>query len=254
MHKIIDTVLFAELFNDMRLNSTDALVWLKLYRHRVNTISGHLRTINFARETFRRSVRKLTELGWAYTVESANSRSLLVVPSIPPSAENLMIRELERVRNEIAFVGEWLMKCILDLVVDDHDFRDNARPAWLVSGDGSGRFELDRWYRSAKVAFEFQGSQHYQPDTSLHAGINEFQQQQWRDNLKAGICARQGIRYVEIPANELGVDFMLAKLTGLLPLRPIQTDRPLIKAIANMCLSYVNVVNREERRRQTKGN
>ena len=181
MHKIIHNVVVKELFNDVRLNTTHMVVWLHLYRHRVSTLAEHLRATNFARETFRRSVHKLISLDWAYTVQIRQPPISLIVPTVPRDVEVLMIQELERTKNEVAFVGEWLMKCILDIIVDDHDFRDNARPNWLVSGGGSGRFELDRWYRSAKVACDFHGSQHYSPGSTLHDGINEFQLQQWRD-------------------------------------------------------------------------
>lgn len=250
MHKIINNVAIKELFVDVRLNTTDVVVWLHLYRNRVNILAEHLRATNLARETFRRSVQKLISFDWAYAVQTDNPRSSLIVPSVPPDVEKLMIHALERTKNEVAFVGEWLMKCILDIIVDDHDFRDNARPNWLVSGGGSGRFELDRWYRSAKVACDFHGSQHYSPGSTLHDGINEFQLQQWRDNVKAGICVRNGVKYVEISAKELSFDSIIEKLYGILPLRPIRMDRPLIQMISNMCVSYANAVNREERRRE----
>jgi len=51
------------------------------------------------------------------------------------------------------------MKCMLDMMVTDNDYHDNARPSWLTSGTGGGRMEIDRWYRSANVALEFQGPQ-----------------------------------------------------------------------------------------------
>lgn len=249
MHKIIDSLVTSQLFNDARLTPTDALVWVQLHRNPVNTVAGHGRVLNFRRETLRRSVSRLVELGWAYKTKRPGYHGDVVVPAMPVDVEQLVINELLRVRDEVAFVGEWLMKCVLDLVVDDHDFRDNARLRWLVPGDGSPRLELDRWYRSAKVAVEFNGSQHYRPDTPLHANPEEFRQQQFRDNLKAGLCTRHGIAYVEIAAWELDFEPIMKKLEGLLPLRPIRPERPLVKALSNMCRSYVNTVSREERRR-----
>lgn len=66
--------------------------------------------------------------------------------------------------------------------------------------------------------------------------MNEFQLQQWRDNVKAGICVRNGIKYVEISAKELSFDSIIDKRDGVLPLRPIRKDRPLIQAIRT-CVS-----------------
>lgn len=87
MHKIMDTFVVKELFSDVRLNATDIVVWLHLYRHRIATMAAHLRATNFARETFRRSVVKLISLGWAYAVQANNSRSRLIVPEAPCTTE-----------------------------------------------------------------------------------------------------------------------------------------------------------------------
>lgn len=248
MRKILDSLLVNELFRDTRLHSTDIVIRLQLEHRAIDTMTGHLRTLPFPKETLRRSIHNLIDLGWAYPVKQTHTRARLIVPWMPLDVEHLVMEELERVRNDVAFVGEWLMKCILDLVVADLDFRDNVRPNWLVSGMGSGRLELDRWYKSARVAVEFNGTQHYQFEKALQNHEEEFHEQQLRDNLKAGLCVRQGIRYVEVSSRELDFDVIIEKFEGLLPLRPIQPDRPLIQVVANMCRSYVNAVHREERR------
>ncbi len=113
------------------------------------------------RETLRRSIRRLVQLDWAYEVPRAGKVRPMIDRSMPLSVEQAVADELARVRRNVPNLGEWLMKCMFDMIVDDDDYHDNARPPWLVSGVGGGRMEIDRWYRSAEVALEFQGPQHY---------------------------------------------------------------------------------------------
>lgn len=248
MHKIFATKLIHALFRDVRLHSTATLVRVQLHHRPINTIVGHARNQNISLPTMRRAIRKLIECGWAYEVQQEDHRSPLIIPWMPPDVEQICMNELELVRGEVGFNGEWYMKCILDLIVDDHDFRDNARPHWLTLGDGSGRLEIDRWYRAAKVAIEFHGTQHYRYDPKFHTSHEAFLEQQVRDNAKIGLFTRQGIRYVEIAATELSFEHVMNSVRGWLPLRPIPTDSPLVRALRNMCHSYVNSIHRAQRR------
>lgn len=199
-------------------------MYVQLRRREATSLRGLLRTVNHSRETLRRSLNKLCALGWAYKVEAAGARAQLFVPWMPPDVERLLISALQRVQGEVALVGEWLMKCILDLIVTDLDFRDNAHPDWLVSGDGDLR------------------------ESSLHRDARDFVRQQWRDSAKAGMCMRQVIQYVEVVAAELRIDVIANKVNGLLPLRPVPTESPLVRTLLNMCHSYANAVKRGERR------
>lgn len=99
---------------------------------------------------------------------------------------------MNRVREGVLYRGEWLMRCLLDLWLRDSEFIDNARPERLVSGLGSGRLELDRWYVSSHVAFEFQGAQHYRVGTPYTQSEDQLEERKRLDRLKAELCEEEG--------------------------------------------------------------
>lgn len=248
MEKIVRSTLMPELYLDTRLHPTAGFVRVQLQNIRIDTLNGHAQRLTFRKETLRRAIRRLIECGWAYEHPGDDSRSPLIVPWMPPDVERMIVNELIKVRREVGPAGEWLMKCILYVAVDEHDFRDNVRPEWFTLGVGRGRFEMDRWFRRANVAVEFHGMQHYQYDPKFHKSREEFAEQQVRDNAKVGLCARRGIRYVEIPAPELGFAKVVNRVEDLLPLRPVRMDSPLVVTLDDLCRSYVNTVRRAQRR------
>lgn len=125
----------------------------------------------------------------------------------------------------------------------------------MVSGDGSGRFELDRWYYALRVAIEFQGRHHHLIDARSAESRTRIKEQIARDNIKAGLCARAGVRYVEFTGRELNFERIIDKLEGvlplLLPLVQVIERRPLMRKLSEMCHGYRNYVRLEEQKIRT---
>lgn len=92
--------------------------------------------------------------------------------------------------------GERLMKRFLDEMLPQALVIDNIRPDWLVNPKTGFQLELDRWYPELKVAFEFQGDQHFTDDPGLPDRV-------YRDQLKRNLCAAQGINLVSCLAIDL---------------------------------------------------
>lgn len=235
------------LADDRRLKAADVRVYLWLSHTYLQR--GHDPSVNslanaspISYETFRRSIHRLADCGWVAIREA--DRHLTVHPSMPVELEQHIADQLIRLRDEVPFVGEWLLKCKLDAVVRDQDYGDNLRPRWLVSPEGGGRLELDRLYRKAKVAFEFQGRQHYQPSSEFHKGDDDFQRQIERDQLKDALCNTEGIRLITVQAKDLPFPQLLEKVAGVLPLRPINEDRPIYRALEKLTRSYLNYTSR----------
>jgi len=59
--------------------------------------------------------------------------------------------------------------------------------------------ELDGYNESMKLAFEYNGEQHYKLSTKFHETIEEFKAQQARDFKKNKLCGKLGIRLITIP-------------------------------------------------------
>ena len=68
-----------------------------------------------------------------------------------------------------------------------------VRPEWLLG------LELDGYCEDEKLAFEYQGQQHYEFMPFFHASEEEFTDQQNRDFKKKAIVEQRGIGLIEIP-------------------------------------------------------
>lgn len=73
----------------------------------------------------------------------------------------------------------------------------SAAPSWLVSK--KGQLQLDGFNAKGKIAFEYNGIQHYEFNPLYHKTIEDFTEQQKRDSLKKDLCKEHGILLVEIP-------------------------------------------------------
>lgn len=113
-------------------------------------------------------------------------------------------------RKKIRYYREELMKYFLDQLLPEEERQDNARPDFL------GGLEYDRYYPNLKLAFEYNGIQHYEPhDSSEEARIN-FEKQKERDARKIKISENLGIELLIIKYDqEITLDLMTKLLLSL---------------------------------------
>ena len=72
-------------------------------------------------------------------------------------------------------------------------------PPWLPTPAGA-RLQLDGYNATLNIAFEYQGTQHYQPFAPYTP--NYVAAQQLRDEHKARICHQRGVTLITIPTFE----------------------------------------------------
>jgi len=97
------------------------------------------------------------------------------------------------------------MKRFLDAMLPGAYALDNARPEWLLNPRTGRPLELDRYYPEIRVAFEFQGDQHFIDDAGLSQRV-------YRDQLKRHLCAEQGVYLVSV----LAIDLEFRKMQSFL--------------------------------------
>ena len=73
------------------------------------------------------------------------------------------------------------------------------RPEWLVNPFSGGRMHLDGYNKELKLAFEFNGPQHYKMYPKYHKTYQDFTEQQERDMFKALLCKKKGITLITVP-------------------------------------------------------
>lgn len=70
-----------------------------------------------------------------------------------------------------------------------------SRPSWLKNSDGN-QMELDGYNEELKIAFEYQGMQHYVRFNHFHKSDAIFDRQQILDNEKKELCFKNNINLI----------------------------------------------------------
>ena len=95
--------------------------------------------------------------------------------------------------NKVTFVGEERTRLIFETQFQQSF--SSIRPDWLKSEKSGRNLELDGFCEDLKIAFEYQGRQHFSNSTQF-GGDYEFQYV--RDKLKAQLCAEHGVQLITI--------------------------------------------------------
>ena len=197
-----------------------------------------------APQTVRNAIGLLTATGWLRTAQKNKYAPLEFRLTNPYRQQGYREVTTARARLERAsFLGEALLREYLSLLVASDEYEDDASPGFLVNPFTGQEMELDRYY-PPKVAFEFNGPQHYGP-TAQYPDEEAIKKQQARDDMKRGICRRRGIMLVTVQAKELTLAVMRKKVEGLLPLNDLTDHEQLV--------SYLELVSRKYRRKARKG-
>lgn len=70
-----------------------------------------------------------------------------------------------------------------------------CRPQWLLNPETNKSLELDGYCEELKIAFEYNGIQHYEYTDHFHRGdLANFEKQQRRDALKKELCEKNNIK------------------------------------------------------------
>lgn len=72
-------------------------------------------------------------------------------------------------------------------------------PEWLINTETGQRLELDGYEPELKLAFEYNGIQHYEFVPHFHKNRETFEYRLFKDNLKERLCGENGIKLVIIP-------------------------------------------------------
>ncbi|MBA7674743.1 hypothetical protein ES703_82966 [subsurface metagenome] len=73
------------------------------------------------------------------------------------------------------------------------------RPDWLVNPLTGGQMHLDGYNKKLKLAFEFNGPQHYKMYLKFHKEYQDFEKQLELDMIKAILCKENGITLIVVP-------------------------------------------------------
>ncbi len=231
----------AELPRDKRLRNTDTRMRLLLDRKHPMTRKEVAQIADVDVETARRCLIRLRECGWVAEERSLRGRSRrrvgLIRPCLPAHVEAIVAARLMVVKLSVDWLGQWLMRNWLDVLVEENEYIDNSRPSWLKS-PGMGYMELDRDYPNQRVGLEFQGQQHYQKGGLFSTDKSQLDEQVRRDNIKAGVCARNAYTLIEVCKTDLTLKTMREKIAGHLPPAIFNPDGPILRTLIDISQGY----------------
>ena len=113
--------------------------------------------------TVKQALRALLDTGWLQVSQKSKFSPIHFTLRHPVAQRREgEVVEAGRRLEEASFVGEALMREYLSLIVDSDEYEDNATPGFLVNPYTGEGMQFDRYY-PPRVAFEFNGPQHYGP-------------------------------------------------------------------------------------------
>lgn len=125
------------------------------------------------------------------------------IKSYKPWTVNSILNKLdvEEKPTKSRIKGKYEKKCrdIFESLFDT-DF-PKIRPDFIVNTKTGKRLELDGYNEKLKLAFEYQGQQHYNFSPYFHKTQEDFTNQVYRDKIKKEACDKKGITLIEIPYN-----------------------------------------------------
>lgn len=179
--------------------------------------------------TIKRAVRALVDARWMWIAQK-NRRAPIYFGL--RNADEAYKEEIARYLEKAGFVGEALMRSYLSLVSNTDECHDGARPEFLVNPASGERMELDRYYPLHRVAFEFNGKQHYVPTERFNK--QQVAAQKKRDQLKQRICEGKGIKLIVVHPEDLSLVGILRKVGTLLPRKALRGFKETIRYL-NFC-------------------
>lgn len=107
---------------------------------------------------------------------------------------------------------EGLMQQRLNKILPEADYIDNGYYSWLLSPKGAP-LQLDRYYPDLKVAFEFNGRQHYEYNPYMHETEENFRYLQRCDIKKRRECKKRGVTLITIKyTKKITDDYLIKRL------------------------------------------
>lgn len=200
------------------------------------------RTTGLSVKLVRESVRALEASGWLELRREKRNHPIYYAIQDPMDAYGAArVEAVKRRLKRAEFLGEALMREYLSLLVESDVFQDNASPGFLVNPLTGERLQLDRYY-PPRVAFEFNGPQHYRPTDKY--SVEDVAQQRARDYIKLGICVSRRIELRVVHPEDLTLAKMKELVGSLLPLRDLTHEGAVIRYLESVSRAYRRAARR----------
>ncbi|MDP2872151.1 MAG: hypothetical protein Q8P31_06395 [Bacillota bacterium] len=239
-----------ELAAQQGLGFIDRSLYLWCLFFRPKNIRQIAAALDLSWATVAKACERLEATDWM-RMSKQPGRRICPIPTIPIRCEVEMAQLLEVEYGFAPNRGEFLMKRHLDMWVWSDAYVDNARPDFLRPTEDAPPLEYDRFYYQAKVAFEFNGSQHYSA-SSTFGEDKGFRETRNHDLAKLALSQQQGVSLITVSAEDLAPEAFRRLLPDNLALNYVNEDGPYYKTLARISLAYAAKTGRLDRQQQRR--
>lgn len=137
---------------------------------------------------------------WRKPTQNADkTKSLFSLESFVPKSKSFFFEAPEKSdpSRERKFKSEELCRDIFEEHFEQKF--EKTRPEWLRNPETGRKLELDGYCEKLKIAFEYNGEQHYVFPNAFHKTEKEFKKQVFRDRVKKKLCKKNGVKLISIP-------------------------------------------------------
>ncbi len=197
------------------------------------TLTEMARVVGVSRPTVIRDLRMLLSAG---LIEVKGPRQY--VPLDPDAAADLA--DIELAKAIIAHAtsrGQGLLQAVVKGLYKDDSLIINARPDFMTKRSTGAQLEFDLYSPQYKVAFEFNGAQHYGP-TEWFPDEQMAKDTQDNDTMKQGFATQHGIKLIVVRPEDLSVEGIMALVGDALPLREDALGSVLMAFLEKECYLY----------------
>lgn len=235
LRRLQNTHILPMVAEDPRLRGNDCRIHSYVYHKPMQSLAQIREALGISKGVALSAVTRLIETGWAEAfVLPGRVRGRLILPAMPTKAEQHLSTLLIRRRTSVPFLGEWLMRNKLDYNVYDYDWDDDASPDWMITAVDKVSLQLDRWYEAAKIALEFQGSQHFKVSNRFVRTVQELARRRRYDGEKIRLCHLHKIELIEVMPADLEPNRLRALVNRKLPLLPPRPHGPVYRELMGM--------------------
>lgn len=197
--------------------------------------------MSMSRNTVYRLLKILEQKDWVIIYK--NGRRNTPIPTQPAKHQKTQLdRAIERDKMAMRS-GENKMHLLLELLLDVDETAKSARP-WFIQNPQSKEFlEYDRFAPEIRVAWEFDGQQHYE-STPQFPGQAELKKRQHRDMIKRELSVKAKVDLVTVTVKDLSIKTMLDKMPEHVPIRLFDVNGLYAQGIEQLCSEYMAFVTR----------
>jgi hypothetical protein len=231
-----------ELLGNTKLSLVDKAVCMLIAEFHPRCMCELATNAGTSRTPVTKACKNLAGEGWASLIEA--SQKVRPVTRMPQSCQEKMTDFLEAAYEVAGNKGEFLMKRCLDLWIQSDEFVDNARPKFLTNPTTGEPLEYDRYYLQ-KVAFEFNGTQHYET-TEVFNDEKALGEAKARDLMKEALSRRNGVTLITVTSDDLDPAVFGRVVPPNLFINAF-VEGPYMEALSRICKAYRARVTRQNR-------